>query len=662
MFKKILIANRGEIACRIIKTARKMGVKTVAICSDPDLNSPHVNLADEYFNIGGNTSAESYLIIEKIINVLKKSNADAVHPGYGFLSENVNFREEVHKAGKIFVGPPSQAISLMGDKIESKKLAKSSSVSVVPGGLDVIKDLKHALKEAKKIGYPLMVKASAGGGGKGMRIAFNDEELRENFNSAVNEAKSSFGDDRVFIEKFIEFPKHIEIQVLGDQFGNFIHLGERECTIQRRHQKVIEEAPSFFVDEELRNEMVSHALKLAKAVGYYSAGTVEFVVDKNKNFYFLEMNTRLQVEHPVTELITNIDIVEQMIRIAFGEKLSYEQKDVKFSGSAIECRIYAEDSSKNFLPSIGRLTRYIEPSGKNVRVDSGVVEGSEISMFYDPMISKLCTYSNTRKSSIKEMINALDRYLIEGVQTNKDFLSNILQNENFEKSNYSTSFISENYKEGYDSFNVALSDKQKIHAVAVFVNYKYLLRAASISNQLKGFNKTVGMNWQVIDNGKIINSKISFNNFNKSYDIYIGKKYLNLKSNWNIGHPLFSAIIDNNLSYFSIKRNGPKFLINHNGSSSELLVFSKRHAELNEIMIPRKKEDLSKLLLAPMPGLLVSLLVKEKQIVDDNQPLAIIEAMKMENIIRSEKKTKIKKINCSEGDSLEVDQIILEFE
>ena len=662
MFKKILIANRGEIACRIIKTARKLGIKTVAICSDPDLNSPHVNLADEYFNIGGNTSAESYLIVEKIIDVLKKSNADAVHPGYGFLSENVNFREEVQKAGKIFIGPPSQAISLMGDKIESKKLAKSAGVSVVPGGLDVIKDLKHAIKEAKKIGYPLMVKASAGGGGKGMRIAFNDGELKENFNSAVNEARSSFGDDRVFIEKFIEFPKHIEIQVLGDQFGNFIHLGERECTIQRRHQKVIEEAPSFFVDENLRNEMVSHALKLAKAVSYYSAGTVEFVVDKNKNFYFLEMNTRLQVEHPVTELITNIDIVEQMIRIAFGEKLAHKQKDIKFSGTALECRIYAEDSSKNFLPSIGRLTRYIEPSGKNVRVDSGVVEGSEISMFYDPMISKLCTYSNTRKSSIKEMINALDRYLIEGVKTNRDFLSNILQNENFEKSNYSTAFITENYKEGYDSFNVNLQDKQKIHAVAVFVNYKYLLRAASISNQLKGFNKTVGMNWQVIDDGKIINSKISFNNFNKSYDIYIGKKYLNLKSNWNIGHPLFSAIIDNNLSYFSIKRNGPKFLINHNGSSSELLVFSKRHAELNEIMIPRKKEDLSRLLLAPMPGLLVSLLVKEKQVVDENQPLAIIEAMKMENIIRSEKKTKIKKINCNEGDSLEVDQIILEFE
>ena len=662
MFKKILIANRGEIACRVIKTARKLGIKTVGICSDPDLNSPHVNLADEYINIRGNTSAESYLVIDKIIDALKKSNADAVHPGYGFLSENVNFREEVQKAGKIFIGPPSQAISLMGDKIESKKLAKSAGVSVVPGGLEVIKDIKDALKEAKKIGYPLMVKASAGGGGKGMRIAYNDNELKENFNSAINEAKASFGDERVFIEKFIEFPKHIEIQVLGDQFGNFIHLGERECSIQRRHQKVIEEAPSFFVDEKLRQEMVSHALKLAKAVSYYSAGTVEFVVDKNKNFYFLEMNTRLQVEHPVTELITNIDLVEQMIKIAFGEKLSFKQSDVNFSGNAIECRIYAEDSSKNFLPSIGRLTRYIEPTGKNVRVDSGVVEGSEISMFYDPMIAKLCTFSNSRKVTIKEMVNALDRYLIEGVKTNKDFLSNILQNKNFEKCNYSTAFISENYKDGYDSFNVNVSEIEKIHAVAVFVNYKYLLRAASISNQLKGFNKTVGINWQVIYDNRNINAKISFNNFNKSYDIYIGNKYINLKSNWNIGHPLFSAIIDNNLSYFSIIRNGPKFKINHNGSSLEVLVLSNRHSELNKIMIPRKKEDLSKLLLAPMPGLLVSLLVNEHQEVEENQPLAIIEAMKMENIIKSTKTTKVKKINCKEGDSLEVDQIILEFE
>ena len=364
MFKKILIANRGEIACRIVKTAKRLGIKTVAICSDPDENAPHVNLADEYINIGGQSSAESYLIIPKIIDALKSSKADAVHPGYGFLSENVQFRDEIHKAGKIFIGPPSQAISLMGDKIESKKLAKNAGVSIVPGGLSTIKSLDKAILEAKKIGYPLMVKASAGGGGKGMRIAFNEKELKENFNSAINEAKSSFGDDRVFIEKFIEFPKHIEIQVLGDQFGNFIHLGERECSIQRRHQKVIEEAPSPFVDPNLRQKMVDQSIKLAKAVGYYSAGTVEFVVDKNKNFYFLEMNTRLQVEHPVTELTTEIDLVEQMIKIAYGDKLNIQQKDVSFKGNAIECRIYAEDSAKNFLPSIGRLTRYIEPFGK----------------------------------------------------------------------------------------------------------------------------------------------------------------------------------------------------------------------------------------------------------------------------------------------------------
>ena len=662
MLKKILIANRGEIACRIIRTAKKMGIKTVSICSDPDINSPHVNLADEYVNIGGNTSSESYLRVNKIIDAVKKSNAEAVHPGYGFLSENVKFRDEIQKIGKIFIGPPSEAISSMGDKIESKKIAKSAGVSVVPGGLDVIPNIKEALNQAKIIGYPLMIKASAGGGGKGMRIAYNDEELKTNFGSAVNEAKSSFGDDRVFIEKFVEFPKHIEVQVLGDQFGNFIHLGERECTIQRRHQKVIEEAPSIFVTDDLRKKMVNQSIQLAKAVGYYSAGTVEFVVDKDKNFYFLEMNTRLQVEHPVTELITDVDLVEQMIRVASGEKLNLSQNDIKFSGSAIECRIYAEDSSKNFLPSIGRLTRYIEPKGKNVRVDSGVVEGSEISMFYDPMISKLCTYSKDRTNTISEMLNALDRYFIEGVKTNRDFLSNILQNNNFAKGEYSTAFIAENYKDGYDSYLNEVTDKDNLYAVVSFVNYKYLLRAASISNQLQGFNKTVDNNLCVIDSDTKYFVSISFNNFNKSYDIYVNKKYVNLKSNWNIGYPLFSAIIDNQLLYFSIKRNGPKFTINHKGALHDLTVLSKRHAELNEIMIPRQKEDTSKYLLAPMPGLLVSLLVKENQIVEDNQPLAVIEAMKMENIIRSEKKVKIKKINCKEGDSLEVDQVILEFD
>ncbi len=662
MFKKILIANRGEIACRVIKTAKKLGIKTIAICSDPDENSPHVNMADDYINIGGQTSSESYLVISKIIDALKKSNADAVHPGYGFLSENVQFRDEVHNSGKIFIGPPSQAISLMGDKIESKKIAKSAGVSVVPGGLNVIKNIDKAILEAKKIGYPLMVKASAGGGGKGMRIAFNERELVENFGSAINEAKSSFGDERVFIEKFIEFPKHIEIQILGDQFGNFVHLGERECSIQRRHQKVIEEAPSPFVDEELRSNMVDQAIKLGMAVGYYSAGTVEFVVDKDKNFYFLEMNTRLQVEHPVTELTTGIDLVEQMIRIAYGDKLKIQQKDIKFSGSAIECRIYAEDSSKNFLPSIGRLTRYIEPQGKKIRIDSGVVEGSEISMFYDPMISKLCTRSFDRISSISEMINALDRYFIEGVETNKDFLSNILQNKEFQNGMFSTSFISENYPDGYNSRNISIKQKEILYCVATFINFKYLIRAASISNQLKGYNRTVGNIWNVIDKNKQINVKINYNNFNDNYDIYLLDKHFSIKSNWKIGYPLFSAIVDNKLHYFSIMRSGPKITINHKGSILELLVLSKRQSELNKIMKPPKKEDKSKYLLAPMPGLLVSIMVNEGDEVEEGQGLAVIEAMKMENIIKSEKKVKVKKVNCKEGDSLEVDQVILEFE
>jgi propionyl-CoA carboxylase alpha chain len=662
MFKKILIANRGEIACRIISTAQKLGIKTVAICSDPDVNSKHVNAADEYINIGGNASSESYLVIPKIIEAIKKSNADAIHPGYGFLSENVHFRDEVHKVGKIFIGPPSQAISLMGDKIESKKIAKKAGVSVVPGGLNVIKNIDKALLEAKKIGYPLMVKASAGGGGKGMRVAFDDKELKENFSSAINEAKSSFGDERVFIEKFIEFPKHIEIQVLGDQFGNFIHLGERECSIQRRHQKVIEEAPSPFVDDELRQKMVDQAIKLAKAVGYYSAGTVEFVVDKNKNFYFLEMNTRLQVEHPVTELTTGVDLVEQMIKIAYGDKLEIKQNDINLKGSAIECRIYAEDSSKNFLPSIGRLTRYIEPSGKNIRVDSGVVEGSEITMFYDPMISKLCTFANERDLAIKEMINSLDRYFIEGVETNKDFLSNILQNNEFKSGNFSTSFIADNYPTGYDSSNVSIKEKEILYCVAAFINYKYLARAASISNQLKGFNKTVGNFWSVTDKKKNVNVKINYNNFNDNYDLYLLDRHFSVKSNWKIGYPIFSAIIDNKLHYFTINRNGPRIIINYKGTVIELLVFSPRHSELNKVMIPRKKEDKSKFLLAPMPGLLVSIMVKEGDNIEENQPLAVIEAMKMENIIKAEKKSKVKKVSCKEGDSLEVDQIILEFE
>ena len=662
MFSRILIANRGEIACRIIKTAKKLGIKTVAVCSDIDLDSPHVLKADEFINIGGSSSAESYLDIKKIIEALKTSDADAVHPGYGFLSENVKFSEEVNKVGKVFIGPPNKAISIMGDKIESKKVAFESGVSVVPGGLEIISSIEHALDESKKIGYPVMVKASAGGGGKGMRVAFNEKELKENFSSAINEAKSSFGDDRVFIEKFIEEPRHIEIQVFGDKFQNIIHLGERECSIQRRHQKVIEEAPSVFVDNQLREKMAMQAISLAKTVGYYSAGTVEFVVDKNKNFYFLEMNTRLQVEHPVTELITGIDLVELMIKTAAGEKLRISQNDVSFNGWAIESRIYAEDSSRNFLPSIGRLTRYIEPKSKNIRIDSGVVEGSEISMYYDPMISKLSVYAKNRKDAIQVMTNTLDRYLIDGVKTNRDFLSNIFQKDDFINGNFSTNFISENYENGFDSEKAEIRNIDEFFAIATFIHYKYMLRAASISNQVKGFNRMIESEWNVISKNHKIKTKIIYNNYNKSYDILLNKKYFKIKSDWKIGFPLLSALVDNKLFYFEVGRNGPKYTLTHESSKVELIVLSNKHAELNSLMIPRKKVDTSNFLLSPMPGLLASILVTKGQKVQEGESLAVIEAMKMENIIKAEKDVIIKDIFCKEGDSLEVDQSVIEFE
>ena len=662
MIKKLLIANRGEIACRIIKTAKRLGIKTVAVCSEVDLNSSHVIAADEFVNLGGSTSAESYLDIKKIINAIKTSNADAVHPGYGFLSENVNFSSEVTKAGKIFVGPPDKAISVMGDKIASKKLAFNSGVSVVPGGLEILKNKDEALKEAKRIKFPVIIKASAGGGGKGMRVVYDESNFQENYNSAISEAKSSFGDSRVFVEKFVEEPRHIEIQVFGDKFGNIIHLGERECSIQRRHQKVIEEAPSKFVDENLRKKMAKQSIKLAKAVNYYSAGTVEFVVDKNKQFYFLEMNTRLQVEHPVTELITKIDLVELMIRAAAGEKLSIKQDDVKFSGWAIESRIYAEDSARKFLPSIGRLTRYIEPKSKSIRVDSGVVEGSEISMYYDPMISKLCVFSNTRSDAIINMINALDRYLVNGVQTNKHFLSNIFQHKDFKSGNFTTKFIEENYINGFDSRKSKIINFDEMMAVATFVHFKYMMRASSISNQVKGFTRRIGSKWNVIVNDKTVITEINYNNYNQNFDIFVNKKYIKFKSDWKIGFPLLSALIDNNVLYFEINREGPRYSISHKSSIIDVNVLSDRHAELNAIMVPRKKPDTSKFLLSPMPGLLSSIFVKKGQKVQEGESLVIIEAMKMENIIKAEKDVIIKEIFCKEKDSLLVDQSIIEFE
>ena len=662
MFKKVLIANRGEIACRIIKTAKKLGIKTVSICSDADINSLHVMLADEFINIGGSTSSESYLDIQKIINAMKQTNSDAVHPGYGFLSENKEFADKVQMAKKIFVGPPANAISIMGDKIESKKIAKKAGVSILPGTLDSLNNLDQAISESKKIGFPVIVKASAGGGGKGMRVVRDVKELKEGFHSAINEAQSSFGDSRVFIEKYIDEPRHIEIQILADKFGNFIHLGERECSIQRRHQKVIEEAPSPFISNELRILMASQAISLSKMVNYYSAGTVEFVVDKQKNFYFLEMNTRLQVEHPVTELITGIDIVEYMLRISNDEKINLKQSDINFTGSAIEARVYAEDSSRNFLPSIGRLTRYIEPESKNIRIDAGVVEGSEISMFYDPMISKICTHSENRNKSSEIMINALDRYLINGVKTNKEFLSNILQTKDFQNSNISTNFISTNYPKGYISQQLDKKLDDEIVSIATFIHYKYMIRAASISNQVKGFQKFVPNNWNVICSNFTVKTKISFNSYNQNYDIFVNSKYLKVKSDWSIGFPLLSALIGNKLYYYEIDRDGPKYTITHKGKKFDVIVLSNRHAELNSLMLPPKKSDTSKFLLSPMPGLLVSILVAKGQKVQQDEAIAVVEAMKMENILRAEKECKIKKIFSKVGDSLVVDQKIMEFE
>ena len=661
MFSKILIANRGEIACRVIKTARRMGIKTVAIHSEVDSASRHVMMADESVNIGGKTSQESYLDVKKIIDAVKSTSADAVHPGYGFLSENKIFAEEIENINKAFIGPPIDAISIMGDKIASKKIAKKAKVSIIPGNLEIIKNISDAKKEAENIGYPVIIKASAGGGGKGMRVVFNFEELEQNYQSAVNEAKSSFGDDRVFIEKYIQNPRHIEIQIIGDKFGNFLHLGERECTIQRRHQKVIEEAPSSFIDSNLREEMAIQSINLSKLVGYFSAGTVEFVVDDFKHFYFLEMNTRLQVEHPVTELITGIDIVELMIKIAADQKLGMNQRNISFNGTAIEARIYAEDSKRNFLPSIGRLTRYIEPLGKNVRLDSGVVEGSEISMYYDPMISKLCVHTDSREKTIDTMIMALDRYLIKGVNTNKDFLANIFQTKSFRSGNFSTNFISENFPDGYDSENCKDRLVDEIILIATFIHYKYLLRAASISNQVRGFQRLVPNNWNVITDEENHKTKISYNSYNNNYDIILDQKYFKIKSDWRIGFPLVAALIENKLLYFEVDRNGPYYNISHHGTRYSLMVLSDRHTELNSLMLKREKQDTSKFLMSPMPGLLVSINVKVGQKVQIGEALAIVEAMKMENVLIAEKDGVIKEIFSKVGDSLVVDQKIIEF-
>lgn len=661
MFKKILIANRGEIACRVIKTARKMGIKTVAVYSDADQDALHVEMADEAIHIGPPPAAESYLLADKILDACKQTGAEAIHPGYGFLSERASFVEAVQKAGLAFIGPDPKAIDAMGDKITSKKLAADAGVSTVPGHMGIIADAEEAAKISAEIGYPVMLKASAGGGGKGMRIAYSDEEAREGFTSAQNEAKASFADDRVFIEKFVEEPRHIEIQVLGDKHGNVVYLGERECSIQRRHQKVVEEAPSPFLDEATRKAMGEQAVALSKAVDYCSAGTVEFIVDKNKNFYFLEMNTRLQVEHPVTEHITGIDLVEQMLRVANGEKLSITQDDVKLSGWAVENRVYAEDPFRGFLPSIGRLTRYQPPvEGDGVRVDTGVYEGAEISMFYDPMIAKLVTYADTRDEAIALQRKALDEFYIRGIAHNVPFLSALMAHPRFQSGNMTTAFIAEEYPDGFAGGEFTDEVKNALIVAATFVNAVEQSRASQIEGQINTPAGPQDRTWAIgIDDDTVHATIVPLK---EHAEVSFGDNNLSIKSDWMPGIPVMVATIGDKEMAIEVDKNSLGWTLTTDGVSKDVRVMSARAAELLALMPEKEAPDTSKFLLCPMPGLVVSLNVEEGEDVKAGQSLAVVEAMKMENILRAEKDGVVKKIAAAAGDSLAVDAVIMEFE
>ncbi len=661
MFKKILIANRGEIACRVIKSARAMGIKTVAVYSDADRDALHVQMAHEAVCIGPAPSAQSYLVMDKIIDAIKLTGADAVHPGYGFLSENAAFARKLKRLGVAFIGPEPLAITKMGDKIESKKLAEKAGVNSVPGYTAALKDAKQAITVSRKIGYPVMLKASAGGGGKGMRIARNDDEVREGLASSKREAKSSFGDDRVFVEKYIENPRHIEIQILADSKGHTIYLGERECSIQRRHQKVIEEAPSPFIDEKTRAAMGEQAVALAKAVKYVSAGTVEFIVDSKRNFYFLEMNTRLQVEHPVTEKVTGLDLVEWMIRIAAGEKLTVKQQDVQMNGWAMETRVYAEDPFRNFLPSIGRLVRYQPPpESDNVRVDTGVYEGGEISMYYDPMIAKLITYGEDRDEAIAHMRQALDEYYIRGVSHNIGFLAAMMAHPRFCAGNLTTNFIAEEYGDCFDAADVVHDEPALLISVAAAVHRAYQDRAAAISGQVAGHARAVSKDWIVLLGDD--SSAVSVTPADGGYDVTLADKDITLRTDWQLGDPLYHATFNGYSVGLQIERNGAGYSLYHSGVRADVLVLNPVHADLYALMPEKVAVDTSRFLLSPMPGLLVSLAVSVGQDVKSGEELAVIEAMKMENVLKAERDGVIKIINAAPGDSLTVDQVILEFE
>ncbi|MBV8407074.1 MAG: acetyl/propionyl/methylcrotonyl-CoA carboxylase subunit alpha [Alphaproteobacteria bacterium] len=648
-FAKILIANRGEIACRVMRTCRKLGIKTVAVYSEADADALHVREADEKVLIGPPPSAQSYLQIDRIVDACKATGAEAVHPGYGFLSEKPEFQKALAEAGIVFIGPDAFAMHAMGDKIESKKLAQKAGVSTVPGYLHALADANEAVKVARDIGYPVMIKASAGGGGKGMRIAYNDEEAREGFGSATNEAKASFADDRVFIEKYVEEPRHIEIQVMADGHGNCLYLWERECSIQRRHQKVIEEAPSPFLDAATRKAMGEEAVALAKAVNYKSAGTVEFIVDKNRNFYFLEMNTRLQVEHPVTELVTGLDLVELMIRVAAGEKLPLQQKDLKLDGWAVEARLYAEDPFRNFLPSTGRLVKYREPEpGPDVRVDSGVYEGGEISMFYDPMIAKLCAYGATRLDAIERMRRALDEFYVRGVSHNVPFLAALMAHPRFREGRLTTNFIAEEFKGGFTAAHLPPADPVMLASLASIAETVRNARVGKVTAE-----RVVMLNRQPI--------ALTLTGSGSDYQVDAAERHLRLETNWIAGEPLLRARVDGRHVVVQIDAVGSGWRLVHEGGQAEALVLTPRQAELYALMPVKAAPDTSKFLLSPMPGLLASLAVSEGQEVKAGEALAVVEAMKMENVLRAVHDGTVKTLHAKAGDSLRVDQKILEF-
>jgi len=661
MFKKILIANRGEIACRVIHTARKMGIATVAVFSDADRDARHVMLADEAVGIGPAPSRESYLVMDKIIAACQATGAEAVHPGYGFLSENKEFARRVEEAGIKFIGPKHHSIAAMGDKIASKKLAIAANVSTIPGHNDVIADADEAARIAGEVGYPVMIKASAGGGGKGLRIAYNAREAREGFETCRIEARNSFGDDRVFIEKFIEDPRHIEIQVLGDAHGNCVYLFERECSIQRRHQKVIEEAPSPFLDEATRKAMGEQAVALAKAVQYQSAGTVEFVVGRDRSFYFLEMNTRLQVEHPVTEMITGLDLVELMIRVAAGERLPMQQKDLQRNGWAIECRINAEDPLRGFLPSIGRLVRYRPPEEVpgSVRVDTGVYEGGEISMYYDSMIAKLITHAPTRTEAIERMRDALNAFVIRGISSNIVFQSALMQHPRFVEGRFTTSFIAEEFPQGFHADSVVHENPMFLAVIAGAVHRAFRQRASGIEGQIQGHEVQIGESYVVLGND--IDYDVNVHPVTGGYEVRIGGNTHAVRYAWRFGDILMQGTLDGTPFCVQIERPGLKYRIVHMGAQVELSVLPRRAAELLKLMPHKEPPDLSRFLLSPMPGLLSEVAVKPGQEVKAGERLVVIEAMKMQNTLLAERDSVIDQLLAQQGESLAVDQPVLSF-